>query len=216
MATDDLHSGWAKAWRSPVYRRHFLISLLVLAALPFFFHHFFGFLESRKGVVLDDPILRSIQPVDVSVMVFLFLYGGIVFALLYLLPFPYRLLSALQTYLVATFFRILALLLVPLEPPVGYIPLQEPFVQLFTPGGAIISKDLFFSGHVLTLAVLIFAVKGKWFRTALAVCAFLVALGVLIQHNHYVIDVVFALPAAWLAHRIVSSFSGGAGGSTIS
>jgi len=63
-------------------------------------------------------------------------------------------------------------------------------------------KDLFFSGHTAAILLFFFAVtrkKQKWLMLILSV---IVAMGLLLQHVHYTIDVVVAPLFAWFCYRL--------------
>lgn len=192
---------WSRYWKMPGFRGLFLVCLVLLAAMPVFFHWFFGYIESRQGDRWTDRLLEQLPGKDVSWVVFFFLYSGVVLGLGRMRTQPDRLLLALQTYLGVNLLRVISLSLLPLEPPVGYIPLQEPFVQLFTPGGTIISKDLFFSGHVSTILSFYLAAPRGTARQYLLVCTGFVATGVLLQHVHYTADVLAAFAGTCLSYR---------------
>lgn len=161
------------------------------------------------GHQLPDPVLAFIPPVDVSFFVFFFLYSGIFIGLLSHLTHPRIILVAVQTYVLVTLTRIVTIYFLPLEPPTGYVPLKEPFVQLFTPGGRIISKDLFFSGHMSTILSLYFATHRKYIRFYLALCCLFIGALLLVQHVHYTIDVLFAIPATYVIYLFSRNYLGG-------
>ena len=189
---------WKKAWNLKAFRSQFIVSLLVLASFAWIFNWFFDFAEGRTGTKLQDPFLELLPVRNVSWTVFFFLYMGILIALYCNWSKPKLLLLALQTYVLVTLLRVVAITLVPLEPPDGYLPLREPIVQFFTNGGRIISKDLFFSGHVSTICSMFFAVQSKRWKPVLGMFVVMVSFLVLLQHVHYTIDVVFAPFATWL------------------
>jgi hypothetical protein len=67
------------------------------------------------------------------------------------------------------------------------------------------TNDLMFSGHVCEFLVLYLAVRRSWPRGALAaLIAFqiLEALALVITRGHYTVDVVVAIPFAFLADRL--------------
>jgi hypothetical protein len=154
--------------------------------------YFFDYLEARTGPQLNDWFLSVFPAYDVSWVVFFFLYFGILISLFSLAKTPLPFLLALETYALVMLLRILSLTLFPLNPPADYIPLQEPFVQLFVNDHRIISKDLFFSGHVATICSLFFPLVNKRIRIIVLICVLGVVFTVLIQRVHYTIDVLFA------------------------
>jgi hypothetical protein len=202
-------AAWRQAWAVRSFRIQTIITAILVSSFTVIFKSFFDFVESRSGVPLHDYLLGMIPSYNVSWIVFFFLYSGIVFGLYYHLAHPKTILIMFQTYVIVTLIRICTITLVPLEPPTGYIALREPFVQLFTSGGRIISKDLFFSGHMSTILSLLYASHRKFVRTFLLICSLMVGVMVLIQHVHYTIDVVIAVPATYMIYIFCKRFLGG-------
>src|SRR5690242_14252031 len=128
----SVKSNWIAALNQPAFIVQFVISLAIIFAFSYFFPFFFDFIEAREGTPLNDPLLNVLPPRDVSWMTFLCLYSGIVIGILCNIGKPKNLLIALETYFLVTMLRILTITLIPLNPPSGYIPLEEPFVGLFT------------------------------------------------------------------------------------
>lgn len=202
-------SAWQEAWTYPSFRFQSIITLIAVSSFTIIFSRFFDFVESRQGSFLNDFILAMLPAYNVSWIVFFFLYSGIIFGIYYHLREPKIILIIFQTYVLITLVRICTITLIPLEPPLGYIPLREPFVQLFTSEGKIISKDLFFSGHMSTILSLFFASRRKYVRTFLLYCSLMVGTMVLIQHVHYTIDVIVAVPATYIIYIICKKYLGG-------
>jgi hypothetical protein len=92
---------------------------------------------------------------------------------------PQLFLRGLWAYFFTLMLRMAAIWLVPLSPPVAILAMPDPFLaQLFhTAASEAITKDLFFSGHTSTVAVLALAVRG-WLRPVLLLA--MVAVGVLV------------------------------------
>jgi hypothetical protein len=200
---------WSQAWKHRSFRIQSIITLITVLSFTFVFNWFFDYIEARHGTLLNDFVLNALTPRKVSWVVFFFLYSGIIFGIYYHLTHPKTILIAFQTYAIVTLVRILTITIWPLEPPVGYLPLREPFVQLFTTGGRIISKDLFFSGHMSTILSLYFASHRKYIKLFLLLCSAMIGSMVLLQHVHYTIDVVFAIPATWGVYYFCRKFLGG-------
>lgn len=200
---------WKGAMNNLNFRWQFITTLLVLSTFTFIFTHFFDFIEARSGRHLNDFILDNIPSYNVSWGVFFVLYTAIVVGLYTHRAHPKTVLIILQTYILVTFVRMLTITLFPLEPPAGYVPLREPLVQFFTNGGRIISKDLFFSGHVSTVMSVYLGTHLPKTRSFLFVCVVAICFLLLVQHVHYTIDVIFAVPATWLVFKFCKKFFGG-------
>ena len=205
----QIATAWRQAWSFSFFRIQAIVTCLTTLSFAIVFNRFFDFVEARQGIFLNDYLLEYIPSYNVSWIVFFFLYSGIIFGLYYHLNHPKTILIIFQTYVIVTLVRICTITLLPLEPPVGYLPLHEPFVQLFTSGNRIISKDLFFSGHVSTILSLYFSSHRKYIRIFLLFCSLMVGSMVLIQHVHYTIDVVFAVPATYLINILCKKYLGG-------
>lgn len=211
----NLHSqpSAAQAWKGALqnvnFRVQFIVTMILLASFTFIFKHFFDFVESRSGTGLYDVVLANIPAYDVSWGVFFILYSAILIGIITHRAHPKTVLIIFQTYILVTFVRMVTITLIPLEPPVGYLPLREPVVQFFTNGGKIISKDLFFSGHVSTVMSVYLGTHLPRTRTVLFFCVVAICILLLVQHVHYTVDVVAALPATWLVYKFCKKFLGG-------
>jgi membrane-associated phospholipid phosphatase len=87
--------------------------------------------------------------------------------------------------------------------------LHEPVAQFFTNGGRIISKDLFFSGHVTTIMSLFYPIKNKILRPIVLFLSAMVGVLVLVQHVHYTIDVLMAVVATYLCFLLSKRITAG-------
>jgi hypothetical protein len=203
-APKSLSVTWPTAWQSSSFRYRFLLTLGLLLWLVANLSRFFAWVQSRTGTPLPDPLLDVLPAHDVSWFTFIIIYLSVVVTLAYVLPRPYVLLRLLAAYWLMQVCRVGLLMLLPLEPPIGLIPLRDPIIDTFiyvTAGP--ITKDLFFSGHTATVMLLALGVgpgvRRRWLLGATAA----VGLLVLVQHVHYTYDVlaapVFALGCYWLA-----------------
>jgi hypothetical protein len=178
-----------------------VITLVALAFVASTLPSFFRFIEARPGNVPPDPLIAHLAPMDLSVPVFVVLYGAILWAVLSIAGKPSVLLRALQAYLVLLLLRMISMFTFTLEPPADLIDLVDPVTQLFYPDDRPFRKDLFFFGHTATLALLAFAVPGPRIRAVLWIATFLVGAAVILQHVHWTVDVLAAPFFAWLAWR---------------
>ncbi|MBK7242221.1 MAG: hypothetical protein IPI00_19210 [Flavobacteriales bacterium] len=118
-------------------------AVAVVAALPVVFDR----MLTRSGAMPYEPFLHYLPPKDLSTLIFGVLYAAIFLAILLSLKDPIRLFRSVQAYIMLIALRIFCMLLVPLEPPIDLVTLQDPFAQLFYPSVIPFEKDLFFSGH---------------------------------------------------------------------
>ncbi len=192
-----------------------VITLVALAFVASTLPSFFRFIEARPGNVPPDPLIAHLAPMDLSAPIFVVLYGAILWAVLSIAGKPSVLLRALQAYLVLLLLRMISMFTFTLEPPADLIDLVDPVTQLFYPDDRPFRKDLFFSGHTATLALLAFAVPGPRIRAVLWIATFLVGAAVILQYVHWTVDVLAALVFAWLAwhwagYTVRWSYPGGA------
>lgn len=187
------------AWRDPLFRRWAWVLLALAVVLAWGLPRFFTAIEARPGAIPFDPLLRHFAPADMSRWTFAVLYGTIAIGSWRLGSTPWTLLRALVAYVFLTILRMFTLWTFTLEPPASIIPLADPFTQLFYPGAVPFLKDLFFSGHTATLALLAFTLpRGPW-RTGAAAATVAIGLLVIAQHVHWTVDVVAAPFFAWAA-----------------
>lgn len=194
---------WPAAWQQATFRYRLIITLALLIGLVANLPRFFAWVQSRPGSLLPDPLLTLLPTHDVSWFIFTIIYLSVGAALTYVLPRPYVLLRLLAAYWLMHASRVVLLALLPLEPPIGLLPLRDPIIDTFIYVAAgPITKDLFFSGHTATVMLLALATEGTRRRWLLAATA-AVGLLVLVQHVHYTYDAVaapfFALGCYWLA-----------------
>lgn len=199
-------NGRKATWGAALARKGFVAVLLATLgaglALAWLLPRFFAWLALRPGAIPPDPVLANLGPYDLSVPIFVVLYGALAAMVVVLARRPFRLLHGLLAYVGLVALRMVCMALFTLEPPPGMVPLIDPLTQGFYPGEQPFAKDLFFSGHTATLMLLaLLAPKGAW-RLAVAAAAAFVGMGVLLQHVHWSIDVLAAVPAAWLCHAV--------------
>ena len=192
---------WRMALATPNFVRALITGCLVGFAVALALPHFFGWIQGKPGLLLHDPVLAAWGPWDVSTLTFTVLYGTLLLVLISIAKHPLVVIHGLYAYVLMLLLRMASMALFTLEPPLGIIPLIDPFTQGFYPGADPFLKDLFFSGHTATLAVMALLANKRVVRW-IAVCA-TVTIGFLVmaQHVHWTVDVVAAFPAAWLAWK---------------
>lgn len=184
----------------------FVITLIILPLTLYFFSRFLIFNENRPGAVLDDPLFYWFNAVNLNIVIFFLIYTGLITGLIFLLKHPNFLLIALQSYTLMVLFRMLAMYLVPLEPPAGMIDLQDPLVFIIGTGQPV-QKDLFFSGHTATMFLLFLTAKNKTLKFILLAASFLIGLFVILQKAHYSIDVFAAPFFSYASYRLIYGIS---------
>lgn len=180
----------------------FGVAAIGLAVALVAYTQFLTRIEQRQGVAFLDPLHVLFAPVDLTWVTFSMVYGAVLGAGIVLLREPLALLWAMQAYTMHALLRMTMMWALPLDPPITMIPLIDPVVSAVTSGGAPLTRDLFYSGHVGTLVVLSMVVPQRWARRALAILTTLVGIAVILQHVHYTVDVLVAPFVATIAARI--------------
>lgn len=180
----------------------FGVAAIGLAVALLAYTQFLARIEQRQGVAFLDPLHALFAPVDLTWVTFSMVYGAVLGAGIVLLREPLALLWAMQAYTMHALLRMTMMWALPLDPPITMIPLIDPVVSAVTSGGAPLTRDLFYSGHVGTLVVLSMVVPQRWARRTLALLTALVGIAVILQHVHYTVDVLVAPFVATMAARI--------------
>jgi hypothetical protein len=189
---------WRSALQVKSFRHKFLISGILLGVCALLAPALFQYIQQREGPTLNDYLLSWLPAYDLSYLTFALLYVLIALGVLSLLHNPHLFLKAVQAYAILTIMRFITLLLIPLNPPLNILELNDPVVEQFFYQQSI-TKDLFFSGHTSILVLLALSVSHRQLKLVLFSGASMVALMLLIQHAHYTVDVVVAPFFSWLA-----------------
>lgn len=182
---------WSQAISNVFYRNKLYFGLSIMAFIALFLPSFFSLIEQREGSSINDYLLRLIPAVDVSVLIFILLYGTLLLLVRQLIKDPLILLTALWGYVFLCFARLLSISLIPLDPPLGIIEMWDP-LSIFFYHAKSVTKDLFFSGHTSTLCLAALCQQKKQYKIAGFVAAFIMGILLLIQHVHYTFDVLAA------------------------
>jgi hypothetical protein len=197
---------WVEALRSHRFKLLVVGTALGLLGALLSLNRFLQFNEQRRGVTLLDPVLSHLPATDLSVPLFVLIYGTLLVALGSLARQPRALLIALQAYALLVTLRIGMMSCMPLEAPPGMIVLVDPFVRAFGEGPNWV-KDLFFSGHTSTTFLCALSVRSRSLRLlCLGACASVAAF-VLVQHAHYTVDVLVAPFVAFASQRLADQLS---------
>lgn len=146
----------------------------------------------KKGILLNDPVLNFLTPVDWSVPVFFILFGAIFQTVIPAFRKPLILLTGLTAYCAINIIRMFSMYLVTLEPPSDMILLIDPFSAYFAYPDRGFAKDLFFSGHISTMMILVFVERNRLAKTLKIIGSALMGLFLAWQHVHYTVDLVVA------------------------
>jgi hypothetical protein len=193
---------WRSALRIPAFRNHAIFWLAIMITLGCVIPPFFDYLQNRPGcVVLYDPLLVMIPSMDLSIPIFVMIYGTLFYILLMALRNPTVFSTYIASYSVMMAIRIVMLWLTPFEQPDGLVPLTDPIsFQLY--GNKVVTHDLFFSGHTATSFLIFWTLTGRKERLTMLVLTICLAIMLLIQHIHYSIDVAVAFPVSYTAYKL--------------
>ena len=184
---------WSKAWQLKSFRNKTIIALFLVAIILLFLPTFFGFIEKREGIVLQDYVLDAIPPMDVSIPTFIVIWGMVLLVFFRIYQNPRLFLVIAYGFILMCLCRILTISLLPLNPPPGLIRLKDPIANIAYGGNdTFITKDLFYSGHTSNMFLFFLCLEAKWDKIIALTASFLIGFLVLIQHIHYSIDVISA------------------------
>jgi membrane-associated phospholipid phosphatase len=196
---------WKEALPDKKFRMQAAATFIFLAVVLWSLTNFLNFIETRQGIILNDPLLKLFNPVNLTWLIFSLIYLSLITALIEITKHPGQLIFVIQAYSLLVIIRMAAMYVVPLNPPAEMIPLNDPFVQYFGTG-KLLTKDLFFSGHTATIFLLFLAVQNRILKIIFLTCTIAVGLAVLLQHVHYTIDVLAAPFFTYTSYRIILLF----------
>lgn len=205
---------WAEALSKKYYPLYYFLSSVAFMVTLHFSTKVLAHCQERTGVFLNDIIIHNTTPIDFSIPIFLIIYTCTLLVVLLNLQNAEGFFRGLQAYTLLILVRTFSIYMVPLEPPGSMIVLDDPIANsILGGGGLIITKDLFFSGHVSALVLLGLVSQNKFMKVANLIFAFFVGVLIVWQHVHYTIDVVVApfvayacVTAVERAHQLVEKF----------
>jgi hypothetical protein len=182
---------WLRSLQHASFRKSLIPACIlvagILSSMPFFFQT----IEKRDGTMLHDWVLDQIPPHNLSVAIFIVIWSTALLALIRAIKDPEIFILFAWSYVFVSLMRALTITFIPLLPPLRLVVLTDPLSNTFY-GNVTITKDLFFSGHTSTIFLIFLCLKKKSDRIFTLTAVFLLAIFLLIQHIHYVIDVVAA------------------------
>lgn len=198
----NIPDAWKRAWASPHFRNHFFLSLLVLIGSMAFQFHYLRLWENRMGIQVNDLVQNILPPIDFSIPIFVLEYTTLFTVFVFMLADPERLVKGFQMFAIVMFARLISIYAVPLEPPRDMIFLNDPMANLLLHNGDVaVTKDLFFSGHISALTLLMLLVTQRWLKYFAAFASLAVGIMIVWQHVHYSMDVAFAPVVSYLTYR---------------
>jgi len=200
---------WKQAMQSWAFKSWLIAGHIMFIVLLLVLPHFFDHIELRDGTDLYDPMLALLPSIDLSTPIFICIWGTAGLMLYRWFSDPVVMITALYGFILVLFTRMLTISLVPLEAPVGLIPLIDPISNMAYGKADFITKDLFFSGHTSTMFLAFLCFTNKTDKRIALLSTILVGSMVLMQHVHYSIDVLaaplFTYGCFWLGKEIALS-----------
>ena len=193
---------YADLYQYPIIRISIVIGSVCVCIGMSLTTSFLAFNEQRIGFQLIDPILSALPPTDLSRPIFICTYSTIILGLLVSLRTPLYALRTIYAVCALLALRMIAMYLVPLEPPIGIIPLEDELLRHTTYSNQVLLKDLFFSGHTASAVLLSHLVDKRWISRLILVMSVIIATMLLIQRVHYTVDVLAAYVFAYFAYSI--------------
>ena len=184
---------WSKALGSRGFRNQLFLTLLVFVGVYMHNFHYLRVWQAREGTQINDVILNQLPPKDFSMEIFMFEYCAILMVLAFTIQNPNQFVKGLQMFALLTLARTLSIYFFPLEPPKDMIRLEDPFAAFFLhTKDTFVTKDLFFSGHTSTLFLMYLSFQQRLDKYFSLTTTCLVAVLLLVQQDHYTIDVLTA------------------------
>ena len=201
MPSPSLKDNWTAIWNSRYRRYQIIIGPVIMLGIIFTLPFFFAHIQKRKGAVLNDWLLASIPPHDVSVLIFALIWGMVILIVVRAINNPSIIITFVWTLIFVYIVRFFTLSVVALDPPAGLVPLADPLSSAFFRSGAI-TKDLFFSGHTSDMVLIYLCLQRRTDKIIALIAAFAVACLLLVQHIHYTIDVLAAPIVVYPCYRL--------------
>ena len=203
--TRTIKETWVDALQQPNTRSKILlgsiVTIIMLSGMPFFF----GYIEKRSGIVLNDWVLAYLPSYNVSLAIFALIWGMAALIVSRALYNPTIYIKYAWTLFFVNLTRMATILAFALDPPHGMVHLIDPITGIFY-GNAVITKDLFYSGHTSTM-VLVFLCLSKRSDKIISFIALIAVMALLlVQHIHYTIDVVAAPLFVYMIYRLTCYF----------
>ena len=199
-----MYQAWNKALSSRSFRNQFFLTLLVFAAICMHNFHYLRIWQARQGTQINDMVLNQLPPHNFSLEIFLLEYSTMLLVTIITVQHPDRLVKGLQMFGLAILARTICIYFLPLEPPRDMILLNDPMASFFLHSkDTFVTKDLFFSGHVSALTLLMLISPNKYVKAWVLFATIAVGVLILWQHVHYSLDVAFAPLVSFIAYKAV-------------
>jgi len=205
MSVTAIKNVWSNTWKITLKRRQIIIGTVIMMSVVFTMPLFFGHIEKRHGTLINDPVLAAVPSYNVSVAIFAVIWGMVLLTMIRAAYKPQIYIIYCWALIPITIARFIAISIVPLEPPTGLKPLTDPLTGVFY-GQALITKDLFFSGHIATLTLMFLCLQKRNDRIIGFFATIIVACLLVVQHIHYTIDILASPGIVYICYRLTRRF----------
>jgi hypothetical protein len=205
MSVTAIKNVWSNTWKQTLKRRQIIVGTVIMLSVVFTMPLFFGHIEKRQGTLINDPVLAAVPPHNVSVAIFAIIWGMVLLTMIRAAYKPQIYIIYCWALIPITIARFIAISIVPLEHPIGLIPLTDPLTGIFY-GQALITKDLFFSGHIATLTLIFLCLKKRNDKIIGFLATIIVAGLLVVQHIHYTIDILASPGIVYICYRLTCRF----------
>ena len=189
--SNNIGDRWSTNWQDSIFKKQFILGLIIVTILLSIFPVFFDLIEARNGYQINDWVLNKIPAANLSYPIFSIIWFCAVLTITQAVKNPRFCLLFLWGFIVLSLSRIITISAVAFNPPNALVPLIDPVTNIFY-GGKFITKDLFYSGHTSTMFLMYLCLEKPWHKAITLAASILIGCMVLIQHVHYTIDVVSA------------------------
>ena len=201
MTELNYNLGWKQQLSNRLFRYYLCGGMIFGLSLMITMPLFFNYIEKRRGAFLDDMLLEWLPVVDMSVPIFIILWGMFIYLLFRSIKSPLIFLNFIWCLALLHMSRVMTIGLIPLDAPKNLITLIDPISTHFYKV-PFITKDLFYSGHTATMFLMFLCFHGKREKALALFASISMGILVLVQHIHYTIDVVAAPFFAWLIYLL--------------
>jgi hypothetical protein len=203
--TETFLQAWRAYFDVPGNKSFFAFSFIANTILLIASAKVLAYNASHPGhFIPPDPLMRWLQPIDLSVPIFILEYLAIIFLFFYMTDKPGYFIKCLWSVSVLLWLRTITVMLIRFSPSPDMIVLTDPFTQFFFGEDVKVTNDLFFSGHVGLLAFFYFIVENKYLKAFLLFTIIAVGFMLIWQQVHYTLDVLFAPVFSKLVFELVT------------
>jgi hypothetical protein len=200
-----LEPSWTEVLQHRIFRRWFLAAVTSLLSLSLFVPYFFQqVIQPRAAIPVNDPVMNLFFPTDWSLPILSLLYVAIGISFVANFNKPLTILTGISVYGIVTWLRMGTIYAVTLEPPAGVIPLTDPFLKFVVYNRSNFVKDLFFSGHISSMTIMVLLTTNRTLKWLLGLMTLTMAVLLLWQHAHYTVDLIAAPPITYGVYRLVA------------